>query len=449
MKLFRQLSSKTFRIGGVHPASNKWTAECAIVDLPLPPQVVIPLSQHIGLAATPLVDKGDRVKTGQLIGKASNFMSANIHSSVTGVVERVEDVMDTSGYKRLSVIIKVEPDVWMDDIDTTLVLQEMTELSDNQIVECIEQAGVVGLGGAAFPTHIKLSIPAGKTCDVLIINGAECEPYLTADYRLMLEKPHELIVGIQLLMKALNVKKAIIGIENNKPDVINLLSGILGDDSIVVFPLKTKYPQGGEKQLIDSCLGRRVPSGKLPIEVGVVVHNVGTALAVYEAVMKRKPLIDRIVTVTGSRLTKPGNFRVRIGTPVSALIEAAGGLPDDTAKMISGGPMMGKSLASPLVPVVKGTSGILLLSQPQTERKPVQNCIRCAKCVAVCPMGLSPYLLMSLVQKGMLERAEDELITDCVECGSCSYTCPSQRPLLDYIRLGKTKVNAIVRQRKS
>jgi len=449
MKSINWLLSKTFRIGGIHPPSNKLSADCAIVDLPLPSQVVIPLSQHIGLAAMPLVVKGDRVKTGQLIAKASNFMSANIHSSVTGVVERIEDVMDVSGYKRSSIVIKVEDDIWMDDIDTTNSLLKSTNLSASQIIECIEKAGVVGLGGAAFPTHIKLSIPVGKTCEVLIINGAECEPYLTADHRLMLEKPHELIVGIQLLMKALGVSKAMIGIENNKPDVIGLLSGVLNDDSIVVFPLKTKYPQGGEKQLIDSCFGRRVPSGKLPIEVGVVVHNVGTALAVYEAVMKRKPLIDRVVTVTGSSLAKPGNFRVRIGTPIAALIDAAGGFPDDTVKIIGGGPMMGKSIASTQVPVVKGTSGILLLSKPQTERKPVQNCIRCAKCVSVCPMGLSPYLLMPLVQKSMWERSEDELITDCIECGSCSYTCPSQRPLLDYIRLGKTKVNAIVRQRKS
>lgn len=449
MKSFSQLLSRTFRIGGIHPPSNKLSANCKIVDLPLPSQVVIPLSQHIGLAATPLVAKGDRVKTGQLIGKASNFMSANIHSSVTGVVERIEDVVDISGYKRLSVVIKVEEDSWMDGIDTSDLLQKSTELSGPEIIECIEKAGIVGLGGAAFPTHIKLSIPVGKTCDVLIINGAECEPYLTSDYRLMLEKPQELIVGIQLLMKALNVKKAIIGIENNKPAAIASLSGVLNDDSITVFPLKTKYPQGGEKQLIDSCLGRRVLSGKLPIEVGVVVHNVGTALAVYESVMKGKPLIDRVVTVTGNSLTQPGNYRVRIGTPIDALIDAAGGLPDDAVKIISGGPMMGKSVASTQVPVVKGTSGILLMSKPQTDRKPVQNCIRCAKCVSVCPMGLSPYLLMPLVQKNMWERAEDELITDCIECGSCSYTCPSQRPLLDYIRLGKTKVNAIVRQRKS
>lgn len=449
MKSFSQLWSKTFRIGGIHPPSNKLSANCAIVDLPLPSQVLIPLSQHIGLAATPLVAKGDSVKTGQLIGKASNFMSANIHSSVTGVVERIEDVVDVSGYKRSSVVIKVEEDRWMDDIDTSDLLIKSTNLSGSQIIDCIEKAGIVGLGGAAFPTHIKLSIPVGKRCEVLIINGAECEPYLTSDYRLMLEKPQEIIVGIRLLMSALGVNKAMIGIENNKIAAIDSLSGILEDDSIAVVPLKTKYPQGGEKQLIDSCLGRRVPSGKLPIEVGVVVHNVGTALAVYDAVMKGKPLIDRVVTVIGNSLTKPGNFRVRIGTPIAALIDAAGGLPDDAVKIISGGPMMGKSIASTQVPVVKGTSGILLMSSSQTERKPVQNCIRCAKCVSVCPMGLSPYLLMPLAQKNMWERAEDELITDCVECGSCSYTCPSQRPLLDYIRLGKTKVNAIVRQRKS
>ncbi|WP_088656042.1 electron transport complex subunit RsxC [Geofilum rhodophaeum] len=439
---------KTFSLGGVHPAENKRSANSPVEVLPVPPVVSIPLAQHIGAPAQALVKKGDEVKVGQVIAQSAGFVSANIHSPVSGKVAKVDQIVDASGYRKDAIIINTEGDEWVEDIDRSAILVKEITASPEAIIKKIGEAGIVGLGGATFPAHVKLSPPPGKTCDVLIINGVECEPYLTSDHRLMLEKGEELLVGIRLLMTALNVKKAIIGIENNKPDAIAHMEKLASEyEGVRVQPLKVQYPQGGEKQLIDACMGRQVPSGKLPIEVGAVVHNVGTAYAVYEAVQKNKPLIERIVTVTGLSLARPANFLTRIGTPISVLIEAAGGLPDDTGKIIGGGPMMGKALTSTEIPVTKGTSGILLMPQPLASRKPVDPCIRCSKCVSVCPMGLSPYLLMPLAEKAIWDRAEEENIMDCIECGSCSFTCPSSRPLLDYIRLGKAKVGQIMRSR--
>ncbi|MDD4109716.1 MAG: electron transport complex subunit RsxC, partial [Prolixibacteraceae bacterium] len=300
-----------------------------------------------------------------------------------------------------------------------------------------------------FPTHVKLIPPKGLKAEILIINGVECEPYLTSDHRLMLEKTDEILVGTQLLMKALKVDKAVIGIENNKPDAIKLFSAKLKEyNGISVVPLKVKYPQGGEKQLIKAVTGREVPSGALPVAVGAVVSNVGTAFAVYEAVQKNKPLFERIVTITGKSLTSPANYRVRIGTPTSQLIAAGGGFPEDTGKVISGGPMMGRAVQNLDVPVTKGTSGILLIEKEKALRNEVINCIRCSRCVNVCPMGLEPYLLMTYSSRELFDKAEKDKILDCIECGSCSYTCPSNRPLLDYIRFGKVKVGQIIRTRK-
>jgi electron transport complex protein RnfC len=296
---------------------------------------------------------------------------------------------------------------------------------------------------------VKLMVPKGKTAEYLLINGVECEPYLTADHMLMMERSEEIVAGIKLLMRGLGVEKAILGIENNKPDAIGKMKKLTEGTAIQVQGLKVKYPQGGEKQLVHALLKREVPSGGLPIDVGVVVFNVGTANAVYEAVMKSRPLIDRVVTVTGKSLEKPSNFQVRIGTPVSYLIEKAGGLPGDTAKVINGGPMMGKALSDLDVPVVKGSSGIVVVRDEEASRKEVKPCIRCTRCVGVCPMGLEPYLLMSLSEKKLFERMESEKVMDCMECGSCSYTCPSARPLLDYIRLGKAEVGKIMRSRKA
>ena len=439
---------KTFPKGGIHPPENKLTASKPIVILPLPKSVTVPLSQHIGAPATPAVAKGDSVKTGQLIASANGFVSANIHSPVSGKVNKIEAVTDTTGYKQMAIVIDVEGDEWIEGIDRTPDLIKEVTLSREEIIERCCQAGLVGQGGATFPTSIKLTVPAGKKCDMLIINGVECEPYLTSDHRIMLEKGHEVLVGVTIMMKALGVSKAVIGIEANKPDAINHLTAISREfTGISVQPLKVKYPQGGEKQLIKACAGREVPSGGLPIDVGIVVQNVGTAFSVYEAVQKNKPLIERVVTVTGKSVREPGNFLVRIGSPVSALIEAVGGMPDDTGKIVNGGPMMGKAIAITDVPVTKGTSGIILFPEKESRRDEVQPCIRCGKCSSVCAMGLEPWLISAASEKGIYEKAEKERITDCMECGACAYTCPAKRPLLDYIRLGKATVIRMARER--
>lgn len=443
------MSLKTFSRGGVHPPEHKLSAGKSIEELPPPEVVVIPVSQHLGAPAKVLVDRGDQVKIGQVLARAEGFVSTNIHSSVSGKVLKVDQFMDSSGYKKMAVQIQVEGEVWEEDIDRTDDLVRNTVLHSEDIRKKILEGGIVGLGGATFPTHVKLTVPKGKTAEYLIINGVECEPYLTADHALMMERTEELFAGIQVLMKGLGVEKAIVGIENNKPDAIQKMKEIAEGSQVKVQGLKVKYPQGGEKQLVQALLKREVPSGGLPIDVGVVVFNVGTTLAAYEAVNKNRPLIDRVVTVTGRSLEKPSNFRVKIGTPVSYLVEKAGGLPGDTAKVINGGPMMGKALSTLDVPIVKGSSGILLISESEARRKEVQACIRCTKCVKVCPMGLEPYLMMSLGEKGLFERMESEKVMDCIECGSCSYSCPSSRPLLDYIRLGKAEVGKIMRARKA
>lgn len=440
---------KTFRKGGVHPSENKLSANARIEVLPVPSSVFIPVGQHIGAPGTPVVKRGDEVKAGQLIAKSSSFVSTNIHSPVSGVVKRVDFQADSSGYPKQGILIDVKGDEWLETIDRTDELKKEFELDGQTIISKIQDAGIVGMGGATFPTHVKLIPPKGMKANVLLINGVECEPYLTSDHRLMLEKPDEILVGTKLLMKALNVEKAVIGIENNKPDAIRVLTEKAKTFSgITVVALKVKYPQGGEKQLIEAVTGKEVPSGGLPIAVGVVVSNVGTAFAVYEAIQKNKPLIERVVTITGKAVKKPSNFLVRIGTPVSALIDAAGGMPESTGKIISGGPMMGRAVATAEVPVTKGTSGILLMKEEESKRKEQIACIRCSRCVAACPMGLEPYLLMTLSEKHIFDRAEENRIMDCIECGSCSYTCPSNRQLLDYIRFGKGKVGQIIRTRK-
>jgi electron transport complex protein RnfC len=440
---------KTFKVGGVHPPENKLSADKKIQDLPLPKTVFIPVAQHIGAPATPTVAKGDEVKVGQVIAKSSSFVSTNIHSSVSGKVKKVDFSADSSGYPKHGIFIDVAGDEWLENIDRSEELSSKINPEGPEIVKLIQEAGIVGLGGATFPTHVKLVPPKGMKAEVLLINGVECEPFLTSDHRLMLEKTDEIFVGTQLLMKAMNVEKATIGIENNKPDAIRLLTEKAKNyTGINVVALKVKYPQGGEKQLIKAVTGKEVPSGGLPIAVGAVVSNVGTAFAVYEAIQKNKPLFERIVTVTGKSVANPSNYRVRVGTATSELIEAAGGLPENTGKIISGGPMMGRAIASLDVPVTKGTSGILLMPETEAKRKEYMECIRCSRCVSVCPMGLEPYLLMTFGQKQIFDRAEQDRIMDCIECGSCSYTCPSNRPLLDYIRFGKGKVGLIIRTRK-
>lgn len=441
---------RTFRIGGIHPPENKLSAGKKIETLALPKQVIIPLGQHIGAPAQALVKKGDLVKVGTLLAKAGGFVSANIHSSVSGKVNKIDNVLDASGYKKPAIYIDVEGDEWEESIDRSEDLVKACSLSPKEIIDKIAQAGIVGLGGATFPTHVKLMPPPGSKPEIVIINAVECEPYLTSDHSLMMEKGEQILVGVSILMKAVNVNKAVIGVENNKSDAIAHLSKLAaGYKGIEVMPLKVRYPQGGEKQLIDAVIRRQVKSGALPISTGAIVQNVGTAYAIYEAVQKNKPLFERVVTVTGKAVAKPSNLLVRIGTPIANLIEAAGGLPENTGKIIGGGPMMGKALVSADVPVTKGSSGVLLLTREESVRKPMSNCIRCAKCVNACPMGLVPSLLMNATEFKNWELAEKNHITDCIECGSCSYTCPANRPLLDNIRFGKGKVMAIIRARKS
>jgi electron transport complex protein RnfC len=441
---------KTFTLGGVHPPENKLSAGKGIENSPLPEVVTIPVAQHIGAPAKILVKRGDQVKTGQIIAETAGFVSANIHSSVTGKVQKVDNFLDSSGYKKMAVQIKTEEDDWQEGIDLSPELKKEFDLTGEEIRKKILESGLVGLGGATFPSHVKLSVPEGKKAEYLIVNAVECEPYLTADHSLMLEKGEEIIVGIKIMMKALGVEKAIIGIENNKKDAIEHMAALCKNEtSIDVQALKVKYPQGGEKQLVAALLGREVPSGGLPIDVGVVAFNVGSVFAAYEAVQKNKPLIERVVTVTGKSLSNPCNLRVRIGTPVQALIDAAGGLPEDTGKVVNGGPMMGKAIKNLEVPIVKGSSGILVIPEKEAHRKEVISCIRCTKCVGACPSGLEPYLLQAMSERELWEDCETNRIMDCIECGSCSYICPSNRPLLDYIRIGKSHVGAMMRSRKN
>ena len=440
---------KTFRLGGIHPKENKFSAGKSIQIAELPKQVVIPLAHYIGTPSEAVVKKGDTVKVGQLIGKANGFISANVHSSVSGKVNKIDVQLDASGYKRPAVFIDVEGDEWLETIDRSTELKRECTLTKQEIISKIQDAGIVGLGGATFPAHVKLSPPPGKKAEILIINAVECESYLTCDHQLMLEKGEEILVGTTILMKALEVNRAVIGIENNKKDAIEHLSKLAKTyKGIEIEPLKVRYPQGGEKQLIDAIIRRQVPSGKIPIEVGAVVQNVGTTYAVYEAVQKNKPMFERVLTVTGKDAPNPSNYLVRLGIYMSHIVDQAGGVPEGTGKIVGGGPMMGRSLMNLNVPMAKGSSGVVFIRDEESIRKPIKNCIRCTKCVTVCPMGLEPFLLMNQSERNMWPEMEANRTMDCIECGSCSYTCPSNRPLLDYIRFGKTTVGAIIRTRK-
>lgn len=444
----------TFKIGGIHPEENKLTAEVATQVAPLPTQAVFPLSQHIGAPAKPVVGKGDRVKVGTLLAEAGGFVSAPIYSSVSGTVVKIDTIVDATGYRKPAIFIKVEGDEWEEGIDRSNQLETLDahpELTPEEIVERVKQAGITGMGGAGFPTHVKLCPPPTAKAECVIINAVECEPYITSDYRLMMEHADEIVVGLQLLMKAAKVERGYIGIEENKPKAIDLLaektSGLAG---IEVVPLKMKYPQGGEKQLVDAVIGRQVPAPPaIPVNVGAIVQNVGTAFAVYQAVMKRKPLFERYTTVSGKKLKNPANFLVRMGTPMSQLIDLCGGMPEGDNKVLAGGPMMGRALMNTEVPICKGTNAVTILSGKDAVRQEAQPCIRCAKCVSACPMGLEPYLLSKLSARHLYDRAEALDITSCIACGSCQFTCPSHRPLLDQIALGKAAVMNIIRARNA
>lgn len=450
---------RTFSIGGIHPEENKLSNDAATQVAALPVQAIFPLSQHIGAPAKPVVAKGDKVKVGTMIAEAGGFVSVPIYSSVSGTVLKIDTAVDATGYRKPAIIINVDGDEWEESIDRSNKLEtveEHPELTPEEIVNRIKVAGVTGMGGAGFPTFIKLCPPPTAKAECVIINAVECEPYITADYRLMLEKSDEILVGLELLMKAAKVTRGYIGIETNKPLAIELLADKCAKKfggsayEVEVVPLKQRYPQGGEKQLVDAVINRQVPAPPaIPVNVGAIVQNVGTAFAVYEAVMKHKPLFERYTTVTGKKLRQPGNYLVRMGTPMKDLIAVCGGMPEEDSKVLAGGPMMGKALTSTDVPVCKGTNSVTILSGEDAVRKEPQPCIRCAKCVSACPMGLEPYLLAKLSAVSNWERCESEDIVSCIECGSCQFTCPAHRPLLDNIRLGKQTVMGIIRSRQA
>jgi electron transport complex protein RnfC len=440
---------RTFRKGGVHPQENKFAQDAHIEVFPLPKQAVLYATQHLGAPCVAAAAKGDFVKTGQLIAKGEAFISANLHSPYTGTVVKVEPALDIVGYKQTAITIDVQEDEqWMEDIDRKPEIKREISLSSAEIIEKIKEKGVVGLGGACFPTHVKLMIPEGKKAEYCIINAAECEPYICVDNRIMIERTEEFLIGACILRKALGLQTVDIGIEHNKPEAIAKVKEVAATfEGVRVHTLQTKYPQGAEKQLIKAIANREVPAGKLPIDVGCVVDNVATALAVYEAVQKNKPLIESHLTYSGKSVSQAKNYKVRLGTPISQIVEANGGLCPDTEKIVSGGPMMGKAIANLNAHITKGFTSLLQISAKEAKRLEPVNCIRCSKCVDVCPMGLEPYLLAPLTENARWDDVEKACVVTCIECGSCQFICPANRPLLDYIRLGKNKVGAIIRER--
>lgn len=434
-------NKKTFSIGGIHPDKYKITSDCPITDAGLPETVYIPVKQHIGSPAKIMVKKGDKVKVGTLLADADGIVSSDVHSSVSGEVTKIEEVEGEFGYLESMITIKVEGDEFEPSIDRSDDIVKEIPFTHDEIIEKIRSAGIVGMGGAGYPTPVKTSVPDNKKIDCLILNGIECEPFLTADDRLMVEKAEQIVIGAKIINKILGIQNAIIAIDENKPLAIETLTQITKRYiGVNVQVCKTKYPQGGEKQLIRAITGREVPSGRLPMDVGCIVQNVGTVFAIYEAVMKNKPLFERIVTVSGDECQNPQNFRVRIGTPASWLIEKCGGISDGTAQVIFGGPMMGTSAVNVNAPITKLTSGILLLSDRLSHKEPEQDCIRCGKCVDACPVGLRPFLIARYTKENMINELRDINVLDCIECGSCAYVCPARIPLLDYCKLGKMEV---------
>jgi electron transport complex protein RnfC len=426
--------------GGIHPADKKGLSARKPIQVSKPPQrVVIPLSQHLGAPCKPIVSINQEVKRGGLIGEPTGFVSAPVHSSVSGKVIAIGEFLNAMGRMVMSVVVENNgKDEWTILKDNP----DYIDLPAEEMKGKIKAAGIVGMGGATFPTVVKLSPPREKPIDTVILNGSECEPYLTGDYRLMLERPKEIIEGLKIFMKVLGVNRGFVGIEDNKPDAVKAMKEAAeGLGNIEVCALHTKYPQGAEKMLIKTLTGREVPPRALPMDVKVVVQNVGTAVAVYEAVRYGKPLIERVVTVSGEGITNPGNLLVRIGTMVSDLIEECGGLKDEKLKVISGGPMMGFSIPSLDIPVTKGTSGILALPEGEIiHTEDFGPCIRCGRCIDVCPMGLMPMMLSAYAEKGEYEGAKEYNLFDCFECGSCAFVCPSKRPIVQLVRLAKSQV---------
>ncbi|MBW2121362.1 MAG: electron transport complex subunit RsxC [Deltaproteobacteria bacterium] len=442
--------SKVFRFkGGVHPRDRKeLSRDKAIEPAPLPERLVVPLSQHIGAPCEPVVSQGDTVKKGQKIGEARGFVSVPVHAPTSGKVIKIDSFPHPLG-KDLPAI-EIEPDGLDTCADGAGGQEDFASLSSDELRAIIREKGIVGMGGATFPTHVKLSPPEGKPIDTLIINGAECEPYLTADYRLMLEEPEKVITGMRIMKTILGVERAFIAIEKNKPEAIDAVKGVLGPDSreATVVPLEVKYPQGAEKQLIKTIVNREVPpSGGLPMDVGVLVQNVGTAAAVDQAVRLGIPLIERVVTVTGEGIREPKNLRVRIGTPVGSLLEACGGFRETPGKLVLGGPMMGISQYTTEVPVIKGTSGVLVLPRSRVRLEEARTCIRCGTCVRVCPMNLLPNFIGTFASRGLFDQAERYYALDCIECGSCAFSCPAKIPLVHLIKYAKAEIMAKKRKK--
>ncbi|MGE5560627.1 MAG: electron transport complex subunit RsxC [Chloroflexota bacterium] len=430
------MEKRTFA-GGAHPHENKdKTAKLPIEAARMPSRVIIPLSQHVGAPCEPLVKVGDTVAVGQKIGDSQAFVSAPVNASVSGKVTAIEPLLSPGGANVMSIVIESDG---LDTIAEGIAPRgDLASLSADEIKAIIREAGIVGMGGAGFPTHVKVAPPKDKKVDVYIINAAECEPYVTCDHRLMLERPQDIVLGFKALMKAAGVTRGYIGIEDNKPDAIeSMLRAVANESGISVVALKTKYPQGGEKQLINAITGRVVPSGGLPADVGVLVSNVSTAVALADALQTGMPVIERTLTVTGPIVSTPRNLRVRIGTSFADLVEQCGGLTAPAAKVISGGPMMGIAQSSLDVPVAKGTSCILVLGEADLDKTPTRACIRCARCVDACPMHLMPIWISQYAERDMYEEAAKLNAVDCIECGTCAYVCPSRRPLVEAIRVAK------------
>lgn len=437
-----KLKDLTFK-GGVNVPHNKGFTE----DLPIEPAeepaiVTIPLHQHTGAPCDPVVKVGDEVKVGQKIGQSGAFVSAPVHSSVSGIVKKITPMAIPTGLTVNCVVIESDGKNTMDE--SVRPKGDLEDLSSEEVIQIIKEAGITGMGGAGFPAHVKFSPPAEKKIDTILINGAECEPYLTADHRLMVEEPEKIVFGLKAIMKAVGVERGIIGIEKNKPNAIKALREASKDErNISVVSLKVKYPQGDEKRLIDATLKRQVPSGGLPMDVGAVVSNISTARAISEAINEGKPLYERVVTVTGKGIKNPKNLVVKIGTPFKDVIGQCGGFNEGSpGKIIMGGPMMGLSQYSIDVPVIKGSGGILVLTEEEAKPDPVQPCIKCGKCVEVCPVNLQPLYLSSYSLKGNFDKTEDLHALDCVECGSCSFICPAKRPLVESIRVAKREIMA-------
>lgn len=437
--------------GGVHPPEEKELSEhCAFEVMPAPEMVILPLSQHLGKQAKPLVDKRATVVEGQVIAEADGFISAPVHSPVTGTVKSIGRESHSSGYAREAMVIVPSAATEEEPLPAPVRMAPMdpATVTVEEIRARVKEAGIVGQGGAAFPTYVKLTPPEGRSIDTVILNGCECEPYLTRDDRFMLERPDAIVSGLQLIMRALGVSKGVIGIENNKPQAITAMQGaVAGHAGLSVCALKTKYPQGAEKMLIKAVNGREVPPGKLPLDVGVVIQNIGTAVAIHDAVAKGEPSITAALTVTGRGIRQPKNLIVPVGTPLSEVIAFCGGLTDDAAKVVVGGPMMGVAQHDLGAPVMKATSGIVVMTAAEVRRQEETACLRCGKCIDACPLHLLPTRLARLAQVGNIEEAERLSITTCMECGSCAFTCPAHIPLVQWLRLGKQRVIHLQRSR--